>query len=120
PRGAGACAATGASEASSQAARTATATPARFRAFGGVGAMSGPPLNSSPNVLADEADDVLRRGAWGEDLLDAQRLQRGDVLGRDDAAAEHRDVVGALLAQEIQHALEEIVVRAGEHAETDG
>src|SRR5581483_4983459 len=72
------------------------------------------------DVLADEADDVLRRRAGREQLLDAHGLQRRDVLGRDDAAAEHRDVVGPLLPEQLEHALEEIVVGAREHAEADG
>ena len=37
--------------------------------------------------------------------LTPMRLERGDVLGRNDAAAEHRDVLGALLAQQLEHAL---------------
>src|SRR2546427_375193 len=69
------------------------------------------------DVLADEADDVLGRGAGREQLLHAHRLQGGDVLGRDDPAAEDRDVPGALLREQIEHALEEVVVGAGEHGE---
>ena len=38
----------------------------------------------------------------------------------NDAAAEHRDVVGALLAQQLEHAGEQIVVGAREHGEPDG
>src|SRR5690348_14174250 len=87
------------------------------RALGMWGPGRGSRLHDGPDVLADEADDVLRRGARGEDLLDAHRLERGDVLGRDDAPAEGGHVVGALLLQELQHALEEIVVGAGQHAE---
>src|SRR4030095_10572017 len=90
-------------------ASTAIATPRRLIASGG-----------GTDVLADEANDVLRGGARREDLLHAHGLQRGDVLGRDDAAAEHGDVIGALVVQQLQHALEEIVVGAGQHAESDG
>src|SRR5262245_37213724 len=92
-----------------QAARTAIATPKRLIGSG-----------CGADVLADEADDVLRGRPRREDLLHAHGLQCGDVLGRDDAAPEDRHVVGALLAQQLQHALEEIVVGAGQHAEPDG
>src|SRR5438552_13791202 len=71
------------------------------------------------DVLADEAHDVLRGGAGSEQLLHADGLQPGDVLRRDDAAAEDGDVVRAFFFEELEHALEEVVVRAGEHAEPD-
>src|SRR5262245_3039060 len=92
-----------------QAARTTIATPRRL-----IGSDRG------ADVLADEADDVLRGRARREDLLHTDGLERGDVLGRDDAAAEDRHVVGALVVQELQHALEEVVVGPREHAEPDG
>src|SRR5215510_4966167 len=68
--------------------------------------------HSGADVLADEPDDVLRRGAGREELLDADRLQRGDVLRRNDPAAEDGDVVRALLGEQLEHALEQIVVGA--------
>src|SRR5262249_398723 len=71
-------------------------------------------------MLANEANDVLCGGARREELLHADRLERPDVLGRNDAAAEDDDVLRALLPQQLQHALEKIVVRAGQHAEPDG
>src|SRR5438876_110147 len=43
------------------------------------------------DVLADEADDLLGRGPGREDLLDARRLERRNVRGRDDPAAEDHD-----------------------------
>src|SRR5438270_421149 len=72
------------------------------------------------DVLVHEADDVLRRGAGREELLHADRLQRRDVFGRDDATAEDHDVLRALFLQELEHPLEQIIVGAGEHAEPDG
>src|SRR5439155_6275829 len=77
-------------------------------------------LDGGPDVVVDEAHDVLRRGAGSEQLLDADRLQPGHVLGRNDAAAEDDHVVGALLLEQLEHALEEIVVGARQHAEPDG
>src|SRR5262249_52710851 len=71
------------------------------------------------NVLANEAHDVLRRGARREQLLDAHRLQRRDVLRGNDAAAEHGDVAGALLGEQLEHALEEVVVRSRQDGEAD-
>ena len=71
-------------------------------------------------MLANEADDVLGRGAGREELLHAHRLEAGDVLGRDDPAPEDGDVAGALLGQQLEDALEEIVVSAGEDREPDG
>src|SRR6185436_6720209 len=67
-------------------------------------------LHRGPDVLSDEANDVLGRGAGGEQLLHAERLEGPDVVGRNDAAAEHRDVVGPLLAQQLEHAGKQIVV----------
>src|SRR5262249_47537531 len=72
------------------------------------------------DVLADEADDVLSRRAGCEELLDAHRLQGGDVLGRNDPAAKDGDVAGALLAEQVEDPLEQVVVRAGQDREPDG
>src|SRR3989442_13207208 len=71
------------------------------------------------DVLADEADDLLGRGPGREDLLDAHRLERRDVRGRDDPAPEDHDVLRALLPEQLEDALEEIVVGAGKDAEPD-
>src|SRR5215831_5972493 len=76
-------------------------------------------LHGGADVLVHEAHDVLRGGPGPEQLLDAHLLELRHVLGRDDAAAEHRDVVGALLLQQVEHGLEQIVVRAGQDGETD-
>src|SRR5216683_1106629 len=73
----------------------------------------------SPDVVADEADDVLGRGPRGEQLLDPHGLERGDVLGRDDPAAENHDILCAFLAQQFQDALEEVVVGPREDGEPD-
>src|SRR5215470_2525431 len=99
-------------------ARSRTAFCSRVRSK----SMEGEParLHRGADVLPDEADDVLRGRAWREQLLDAQGLQGLDVLRRDDAAAEHRDILRALLAQELENAPEEVVVRAREHGEPDG
>src|SRR5712692_4471238 len=64
------------------------------------------------DVVADEADDVLGRRAGGEELFDAHGLEGRDVLGRDDAAAEDRDVFRAFFSEQFQNALEEVVVGA--------
>src|SRR5580765_3087553 len=56
-------------------------------------------LDRRPDVLSDEANDVV---------------------GWNDAAAEHRDVVGPLLAQQLEHPGEQIVVGPREHGEPDG
>src|SRR5580765_2486521 len=77
-------------------------------------------LDRRPDVLSDEANDVLGRGARGEQLLHAERLEGPDVVGGNDAAAEHRDVVGPLLAQQLEHPGEQIVVGPREHGEPDG
>src|SRR5437899_1513978 len=66
-------------------------------------------LDGGPDVVVDEADDVLRRRARAEQLLDPDGLQPGHVLGRDDAAAEDDDVLGALPLEQLEHALDEIV-----------
>src|SRR5207245_1694163 len=71
------------------------------------------------NVLADETDDVLGRCAGGEELLDAHRLQPGDVLGGNDPAPEDGDIVRALLGEELEDTLEEVVVGAGQHGQPD-
>ena len=43
--------------------------------------------------VADEVDDLLRRGARGEDLRHAELLELGDVVGRDGPADGDEDVV---------------------------
>src|SRR6267378_2713519 len=45
--------------------------------------------------------DLGGRGAGREYLLDALRLQFGNVLAGDDPAAEHQHVPGPLLAKEL-------------------
>src|SRR5712691_8613574 len=72
-----------------------------------------------PDVVADETDDVLGRGARGEELFHAHGLEGRDVIGRDDAAAEDRDVFRAFFAEQFQDALEEVVVGAREDGEPD-
>src|SRR5215468_8380605 len=72
-------------------------------------------LHRGADVFPHEADDVLRRGARREQLLDPEDLEGPDVLRRDDAASEDRDVLRALLAEQLQHAGEQIVVGAREH-----
>src|SRR2546428_350716 len=64
-------------------------------------------LSNCADVLAHEADDVLGGGPRREQLLDAQGLEGLDVLLGNDPAPEDRDVVGALLLQEIEDAAEE-------------
>src|SRR5207244_10896199 len=92
-----------------------------MRVWSSVGSKSiaGSPSDRRADVPADEADDLLGRGAGREDLLDAQRLERRDVLGRDDPAAEDHDVLRALLPEKLEDALEEVVVGARQHREVD-
>src|SRR5579875_3263149 len=47
--------------------------------------------------------DLLRRRSWREDPRHAHPLQLADVLVRDDAAAEHDDVGGVVLLQQLEH-----------------
>src|SRR5438132_2716241 len=49
---------------------------------------------------------------WSSDVCSSD-------LGRDDPAAEDHDVLRALLPEQLEDALEEVVVGAGEHAEPD-
>src|SRR5882724_8674033 len=79
-----------------------------------------PESDRRANVLADEADDVLGRCAGREELLDADRLEGGDVLRGNDPAPEDRDVAGALLGEQLEDPLEEVVVGAREDGEPDG
>src|SRR5215813_6075554 len=72
------------------------------------------------DVLAHEAHDVLGRRAGSEELLHPPGLEGADVLGRDDAAAEHRDVLRAFLLEQLEDTAEQVVVGTGEHAEPDG
>src|SRR5882672_4028831 len=102
--------------------RTACCSGVRSKFMGEFAEFGGARRASSyggSDVVADEADDVLGRGARGEELLDAHGLERSDVLGRDDAAAEDRDVLRAFLAQQFQDALEEVVVGPREDGEPD-
>src|SRR3954471_2673255 len=79
-----------------------------------------PPSHGLADVRAHPVDDRLHRRARGEDLPDAEALELVDVRLGDDPAAEHHDVLGAALAQELDDAGEERHVGAGEHGETDG
>src|SRR5690242_10487744 len=69
--------------------------------------------------LPDEVDERLRRSSRQEDLADSERLQRRDVLVRDDSAGEHDDVGAPLLLQEVDDLREEHVVGAREDRESD-
>src|SRR4029078_5026772 len=69
--------------------------------------------------LAEPAADVHGGGARREDLLDAGALELGDVVGRDDAAAEHQDLTGAALAELLHDPWEERHVRARVAREPD-
>src|SRR5919108_307972 len=60
-----------------------------------------------------------RRSARPEDLGDASLLQRGDVLARDDAAAEDQHVGRAALSQQLDDAREERHVRPRMDRQTD-
>src|ERR1700716_3685545 len=53
-----------------------------------------------PEALPDEGHDLLQRRAGGEDLGHAHLLQPGDVLVRDDPAAEDDDVPGVALREQ--------------------
>src|SRR2546425_667115 len=68
-------------------------------------------------VVAHPIDDVVRGRAGAEDTLEAQLLKLGDVIVRDDAAAEEDDVVHAALLQLLHYAREELQVSTGEDGE---
>ena len=57
-----------------------------------------------PDVLADPVDDLRGGRARREDLRDAEALELGDVLVRDDPAAEDDDVVDTPLGQQLGRA----------------
>src|SRR6266568_562854 len=69
---------------------------------------------------ADPGDDLGGGRARGEDPGHAHPGQFPDVLVRDDAAAEHHDVGGVPLLEQLDHPAEERHVRAGEDGEPDG
>src|SRR5258707_9700644 len=100
-------------------ARAHSRAMARTASCSRVSSKSMPRSHRGPDVVADEAHDVLGRRARSEELLHAHGLERPDVLRGNDAAAEHRDVLRVLLLKQLEHALEQIVVGAREHAEPD-
>src|SRR5262245_55819541 len=69
---------------------------------------------------AEPLYDLGRRGAGSEYLLDALRLQLGDVLARHDASAEDEDVARALLPKQLHHPRKERHVRPRVAGEPDG
>src|SRR5437588_20433 len=73
----------------------------------------------SADRAANEVDDLLGRGARGEDLGHAQLLELGYVLGRDRPAHGHHHVLGALLPEQVHDAGDERHVGAGEDRQAD-
>src|SRR5581483_10740370 len=71
--------------------------------------------------LADEADHVLGGGPGPEDRAEPHLLQRLDIGVRDDAAREqqHLPRVDVALLERIDHAREQLHVRAREDAQPD-
>ena len=71
--------------------------------------------------VADELDDVLCTGAGAEDLLEAQLLERRNVVVGDDAAGEQEKLAGVDVAvlQCLHHAREQLRVGAGQDAQAD-
>src|SRR5947208_12241992 len=70
-------------------------------------------------TLAQPIHDLLQRGAGSEDLLHAALLERGDVVVRDDAAAEDDDVRRLPPLQLFDHSREERHVRTRMDGEAD-
>src|SRR4051794_17902925 len=81
---------------------------------------TGPGCLFRGDVCANPGDDLVHRRAGSEHLGHAGLPELGNVLVRDDAAAEQDDVVGFVLVQQLDHALEERHVRAGEDGEPHG
>src|SRR3954453_1685776 len=73
-----------------------------------------------PYVGADPVHDLGRGGARREDAGDPELLELGDVLVRDDPAAEDHHVVDAPLAHQLAQPGEQRHVRTGEDGQADG
>ena len=71
-------------------------------------------------LVSDPGDDVVGARARREDLCDAELLELGDVVFRNDPAAEHRYVAAALLLQLGEDLREQRHVRAREDRQPDG
>jgi hypothetical protein len=69
--------------------------------------------------LVDPGDDVGGGRAGSEDLRHALGGQLDNVGIRDDAAAEHHDVTGALLLEQLDDPREQGHMRTGQHGQTD-
>src|SRR6266571_9265881 len=72
------------------------------------------------DIVPNESPNVLGRRPRGEELLHPHGLEGPDVLRGNDAPPEHRDVFRALFLEQLEHALEQVVVGPREHAEPDG
>src|SRR5213594_2929787 len=98
-------------------ARAQSRAMARTASCSRVSSKSMPGSHRGADVVPDEADDVLGRRARSEELFHPHGLQGPDVFRGNDAAAEHRDVLRALLLEQLEDALEQVVVGAREHTE---
>src|SRR5258705_4437266 len=100
-------------------ARAHSRAMARTASCSRVSSKSMPRSHRGADVVPDEAHDLLGRRARSEELLHAQGLEGPDVLRGNDAPAEHRDVLRALLFEQLEHALDQVVGGAREPAEPD-
>jgi hypothetical protein len=76
-------------------------------------------FRSLADFLPDVLDQRVRRRARQEDLADSHRLERRDVLVRDDPARDDEDVLAAAFLQQPQDLGEQDVVRAGQDRDAD-
>jgi len=73
----------------------------------------------TPDGVADVGDDRLRLGARAEDGADAKGLEGGDVISRDDAPKEHREIGEAPQLQFLHDARDKRHVRSGQDRQPD-
>src|SRR5262245_12426742 len=72
----------------------------KFRAACAINALGIAPASSDTGGLLEQVlDDLADAGPGEKDLVDAGRLQLGDVLLRNDAAGEDADVGGAAVVE---------------------
>ena len=76
-------------------------------------------LGAWGDVRPHPTDNVLGGGARRKYLLDAGRLQSWDIILGNYAAAEHRDIVGALLLEQCTDPRQQGVVSAGKDRQPD-
>src|ERR1700683_326997 len=76
-------------------------------------------FRSSPDPLAYEIHNCLRRGSRKKDFRDSTFFQRGNISLRNNSADQNRYVIHMLFAQQVHQSWTKRIVCAGKYAKTN-